>query len=245
MQNIKNFLKSILAAIYFPWLAPAARREIIKARKETAEPEKAYAWTESLRVGPDVRGLNINFRPAQVKSEILALLSEVRKNPPHLMLEIGTATGGSLFMLARVAAPSAEIISIDLPFGKYGAGYFPYRLPLYQEFASPMQKMHLLRCDSHLAATEEKLEKILGGRQLDFLFIDGDHSYEGAKKDFETYKRFVRPGGLVAVHDIAKTPNNSDSKVEKLWNEIKGQYRNEEYIDDPDQQWAGIGVIHI
>ena len=28
------------------------------------------------------------------------------------------------------------------------------------------------------------------------LFIDGDHSYEGVRADFERYGRLVRPGGL-------------------------------------------------
>lgn len=34
------------------------------------------------------------------------------------------------------------------------------------------------------------------------LFIDGDHSYEGSKLDFESWTPHVVPGGLVAIHDI-------------------------------------------
>jgi len=41
------------------------------------------------------------------------------------------------------------------------------------------------------------VKKILAGRQVDFLFIDGDHSYEGVKKDFEMYSSLVRKGGVV------------------------------------------------
>ena len=36
---------------------------------------------------------------------------------------------------------------------------------------------------------------------LDFLFIDGDHSYEGVKADWEVYKGFLRPGSIVVFHD--------------------------------------------
>jgi len=36
---------------------------------------------------------------------------------------------------------------------------------------------------------------------IDFLFIDGDHSYEGVKADYERHKVKVRPGGLIALHD--------------------------------------------
>ena len=36
---------------------------------------------------------------------------------------------------------------------------------------------------------------------LELLFIDGDHSYEGAKADFERWQAFVRPDGHVLFHD--------------------------------------------
>jgi predicted O-methyltransferase YrrM len=38
--------------------------------------------------------------------------------------------------------------------------------------------------------------------KLDVLFIDGDHSYEGVKADWETYKGFLNPGSIVIFHDI-------------------------------------------
>ncbi len=34
------------------------------------------------------------------------------------------------------------------------------------------------------------------------LFIDGDHSYEGSKLDFEVWSPHVVPGGLIALHDV-------------------------------------------
>jgi MMP 1-O-methyltransferase len=36
---------------------------------------------------------------------------------------------------------------------------------------------------------------------IDFLFIDGDHSIEGCKFDFEGYEKFIKPGGFIAFHD--------------------------------------------
>lgn len=36
---------------------------------------------------------------------------------------------------------------------------------------------------------------------LDLLFIDGDHSYDGVKADWEAYKTFLRPGSIIVFHD--------------------------------------------
>jgi len=40
----------------------------------------------------------------------------------------------------------------------------------------------------------------------DFLFIDGDHTYEGVEGDFEMYSPLVRRGGIIAFHDIVPGP---------------------------------------
>lgn len=40
-----------------------------------------------------------------------------------------------------------------------------------------------------------------GPESFDFVFIDGDHSYNGVKKDLQAYYPLVRPGGLFSGHD--------------------------------------------
>lgn len=42
---------------------------------------------------------------------------------------------------------------------------------------------------------------------IDFLFIDGDHSYEGALGDIEAWATHVRGGGFMAFHDVAQATN--------------------------------------
>jgi predicted O-methyltransferase YrrM len=36
---------------------------------------------------------------------------------------------------------------------------------------------------------------------LELLFVDGDHSYEGARADYRRWGAFVRPGGHLLFHD--------------------------------------------
>ncbi len=47
------------------------------------------------------------------------------------------------------------------------------------------------------------------------LFIDGDHSYEASREDFECWEPFVVPGGLIAFHDIGRGPG-----VTEFYNEL-------------------------
>ena len=80
--------------------------------------------------------------------------------------------------------------------------------------------------------------------ELDFLFIDGDHTYEGVKKDYEDYKKYVKDGGWIGFHDIKNTEfhRNANCRVDLLWNELEGE--KIEFIDN-SSQYGGIGFIKI
>jgi predicted O-methyltransferase YrrM len=39
--------------------------------------------------------------------------------------------------------------------------------------------------------------------QIDFLFLDGDHSETGVQRDWDDWHQYVIPGGIVAFHDAA------------------------------------------
>lgn len=186
-----------------------------------------------------------SIRPAQVKEEITELLRFLAKHKPKLILEIGTARGGTLFLFTRASSPDAMIISIDLPGGQFGSGYPEWRKPLYESFAIHKQKTHLIRGDSHAPATLNMVNKILEEHKLDFLFIDGDHTYEGVKMDFETYSVLVRRGGIIAFHDICPHPPQTGCEVNKFWCETKDKYEHIEVVKDWKQGWAGIGVLIV
>jgi predicted O-methyltransferase YrrM len=188
---------------------------------------------------------NLQIRPIQVKEEITQLLELLRKREPRILMEIGTALGGTLFLFCQIAANDATIISIDLPHGRFGGGYPSWKIPLYKAFAKAGQRMYLLRADSHNPDTLRVVREILKDRRLDFLFIDGDHTYEGVKKDFEMYSPLVRRGGIIAFHDIVEHPPEVGCEVSRFWREIKKDYNHLEIVKDWGQKWAGIGVLYV
>lgn len=181
------------------------------------------------------------FRPFQIEGELAELVKEVRKLNPSKVLEIGTAKGGTLFLWARLAQPDATIVSIDLPGGKFGGGYSERQAAIYRRFTGKEQKLHLLREDSHARATFEKARQLFDGKPIDLLFIDGDHTFEGVKRDWEMYSQLVRPGGMIVFHDIAG--NYDDTQVKKLWDSIRTGFKHREYIFDQNGYY-GIGILY-
>lgn len=185
------------------------------------------------------------FRPIQIKSEAIKLLELVKTKNPSVVMEIGTAFGGMLFLFSRVAREDATIISLDLPGGNFGAGYPWWKVSLYKAFASKGQNIHLVRSDSRSQETYKKVEEILNGRKIDFLFIDGDHTYQGVKEDFESYYRLMSKEGMIGFHDIIPNSFDVDIQVHQLWGEIKDKYKTQEIVEDYQQNKAGIGVIQL
>lgn len=187
----------------------------------------------------------LSIRPGQFKSEITPLLDSTKKIQPKHLLEIGTAKGGTLFLFSQIASSDAQVLSIDLPGGKFGGGYTEKKNNLYHAFAKENQKIILLRKNAHDFSTLNEVKRALCGQQLDFLFIDGDHTYEGVKMDFEMYSPLVRRGGIVGFHDIAEQTIKNECEVNKFWNEIKRNYKYREFIYDLSTTKYGIGLIYI
>lgn len=185
------------------------------------------------------------FNALQVPSELTALGGIISELRPKRALEIGTAHGGTLFFLTRLARPSATIVSVDLPGGRFGGGYGPWRQRFFQRFARRGQRLHLLRGDSHSGEMLSRVKAALRGEPLDYLFIDGDHTYEGVKQDFEMYRPLVRSGGIVALHDIAEHPPAKECEVSEFWSTLKVRFRHREIIENREQGWAGIGVLYV
>jgi predicted O-methyltransferase YrrM len=187
-----------------------------------------------LHVGPMV--------PVQMRDELLGLLERVRELRPRRLCEIGASAGGTLYLLTRVAEPDAVIVSLDIDTPAHTRR-------ARERMARDSQRVISIQADSHDPLTRERVTQALGGEPLDFLFIDGDHSYEGVRADFELYRDLVREGGLIALHDInpdrGGTEGPISGEVPHFWREIAGEHRSEELIARPGQDGFGIGLLYV
>ena len=89
------------------------------------------------------------------------------------------------------------------------------------------------------------MKKLLPPGGIDFLFCDGDHTYEGVKKDYEMYSPLVRKGGLMAFHDICPHSSDQDCGVDQLWREILGKHKSWEHVENRNREMYGIGVLEL
>jgi len=114
------------------------------------------------------------------------------------------------------------------------------------------RKLVSLAGDSHSEAMRDRVREALDGRPLDALFIDGDHSYDGVKRDWELYSPLVRPGGVIGLHDVQEDYATSrgtqtaaiSGEVPRFWRELREGRKTEELIADPAQDGYGIGVVY-
>jgi hypothetical protein len=160
------------------------------------------------------------------------------------MLEVGTGRAGSTYFLSKLGGQRSLLVTIDKdPISKE-------YIALFRRHRS--QETCCVVGDSHASSTAQAVAAVLDGAALDLLYIDGDHTYEGVKRDFELYKAFCSEKSLIGLHDICPDHRTSrttqtdvySGEVYRFWNEIKPEYEHAELIESPEQDGFGIGVIY-
>ena len=194
--------------------------------------------------------LTENELGSQNLQEFEALLTEYIKIKPTKFIEIGSLYGWALQHFIHYSQPSSIGLSIDLPVRNF-VGPQDRRVEkqehnyknVWPQWAKANKcKLHLIPDSSQKLTTLESTKQIFNNQEIDFLFIDGDHSYAGVKKDYEMYSPLVRSGGIVAFHDIGK---NEEGGCNILWNEIKHTKTSyKEFLYEANNE-KGIGILFI
>jgi predicted O-methyltransferase YrrM len=117
-------------------------------------------------------------------------------------VEVGVWHGVTTCRLRAAMAADGMLYAVD----PYPAGRLGFSMPeriAHAEVARVCNgQVRWIRATGVAAAAVLAAE--LAG-QVDFIFIDGDHSYEGLRDDWQAWSPLVRPGGIVALHDSRST----------------------------------------
>ncbi len=127
------------------------------------------------------------------------LFGLVRQMNARSVIEIGRYKGGSTLAIAAAMQPDGQFWSIDL--GEKEDRLFKNALlprPFDQQISNLFDRLGL---KATLIVGDSRTIDIETG-EVDLVFIDGDHSYEGVKNDFERFGRRVRIGGAVLFDDV-------------------------------------------
>ncbi|MBC8428598.1 class I SAM-dependent methyltransferase [bacterium] len=129
--------------------------------------------------------------------EFVDILLELE--PTNGALEIGLGFYGSTHFIWRLIFD--KVITVEMnwdrikEFGKNSKKY-------YGKWILDDDRSHFIHSKSYNPYAVESTRKILNGSKIDLLFIDGYHDYKNVLSEFLLYKDLVRPGGIIAFHDI-------------------------------------------
>lgn len=144
----------------------------------------------------------------QVREEFTLLSYFLKSFAPHNILEIG-CKGGTFYMFNKFSTGKKVGVDID----------DQYQLNMH--FYTQNQDFTFIHANSQLIETYDRVKNICGS--FDFILIDGDHSYDGVKKDFELYKQLLSNRGYIAFRDIDPEHafrGNAGGEVYKFWQDI-------------------------
>jgi glycosyltransferase involved in cell wall biosynthesis len=163
----------------------------------------------------------------------------IKSIEPEMFVELGTHSGNSYFSFCQAVSEanlSTKCYAIDSWEGDEHAGYYgdqifgqvnAHNLEYYAEFS------RLLRM------TFDDATNCFANGSIDLLHIDGYHTYEAVKHDFEAWLLKLAPGAVVLFHDT--NVREGGFGVWKLWEELQAQYPlNIEFTHS-----HGLGVLQL
>jgi predicted O-methyltransferase YrrM len=135
-------------------------------------------------------------------------------------VEIGTYCGKSTLLLGAAAQQTSSVLfTIDHHHGseEHQSGWEFHDTSLVDEVTGLFDTLPTFRhtldaagLDDHVVAVVGKSPVVAHGWQapLQFLFIDGGHTEEAARRDFDGWAKWVNLGGGLVIHDVFPDPND-------------------------------------
>ena len=162
-------------------------------------------WPAEVRGFEDLMFLfssnQLNHGIASLQLDEAALLYRLARGAgPATLAEIGRFKGGSTMIMASAMHPEAELWSYDLHVALRAD------MPGEQLDRELLDALHRYGLDSrvHLIVGDSRTVEP-PPQPCAVVFIDGDHTYEGASADYVRWRELVSPGGHLLFHDAVDT----------------------------------------
>lgn len=163
------------------------------------------------------------------------LLTEMQR--PRSIVELGTQLGVSYFAFCQAVAEietETRCFAVDTWAGDPHAGY--YANEIYERVEKHhKQYEHFSRL---LRMTFDEALPIIPDHSVDLLHIDGFHTYEAAKRDYDTWLPKMSERGVVLFHDTAVFDQGFG--VHKLWAELRPCFPHFHF-----EHGFGLGVLAV
>jgi hypothetical protein len=173
----------------------------------------------------------------QVPEEYASLLLFLKERNVENYLALGIGNGGSFAMECFFMKNSLKwSIAIDC------LSYAHLIDQKEEEILSFIDKVEPFLENGYIGfkntTTDNFFENFKGEYKFDAIFIDADHSYEGARKDYKNSMKNVYKGSVIIFHDIN---SKACPGIVRLWNEVKKAHvKHWEFIHSDT---CGIGVV--
>lgn len=162
----------------------------------------------------------------------------VKNIKPKIIVELGAYRGHSTFSFAQAIKDNkfnTKIYAIDSWEGDKHTGN--YGEEIFLAFKNSSKKFYRNIDIVTLKMLFDNATDEFEDNSIDILHIDGLHTYEAVKHDFETWLPKVKSDtGIIMFHDIAE--KRKDFGVYRLWDDLKRKYSNIEF-----RHSHGLGVI--
>ncbi len=166
----------------------------------------------------------------------------IRNVKPKRVVELGTHYGASFFAMCQAVKDDSfgtEMHAVDSWEGDaHARAGYEKKDEVFNVFKKEVKASYSkIDVKLHRKFFDEALKEF-DSSSIDILHIDGLHTYEAVKHDFESWLPKVREDGLILFHDIHE--KKDDFGVYKLWNELKERYDTIEFY-----HWHGLGVLFM